>query len=59
VICPVDNVDIKSGANGLHGAAYEFLRNTAFDAKNFFDSHANPIPPFRLNQFGFNVGGRW
>jgi hypothetical protein len=53
----VINVDIKSGTNGLHGAAYEFLRNSAFDAKNFFDSHANPIPPFRLNQFGFNVGG--
>jgi hypothetical protein len=53
----VINVDIKSGTNGLHGAAYEFLRNSAFDAKNFFDSHTNPIPPFRLNQFGFNVGG--
>ena len=53
----VINVDFKSGTNGLHGAAYEFLRNSAFDAKNFFDSHANPIPPFRLNQFGFNLGG--
>src|SRR5215471_15910336 len=53
----VINVDIKSGTNGLHGAAYEFLRNSALDAKNFFDSHANPIPPFRLNQFGFNLGG--
>src|SRR6266436_424104 len=53
----VINVDIKSGSNELHGAAYEFLRNSAFDAKNFFDSAANPIPPFRLNQFGFNVGG--
>src|SRR5215471_7956938 len=53
----VINVDIKSGTNGLHGAAYEFLRNSALDAKNFFDSHANPIPPFRLNQFGFNIGG--
>ncbi len=53
----VINVDFKSGTNQLHGAAYEFLRNSYFDAKNFFDSHANPIPPFRLNQFGFNVGG--
>ncbi len=53
----VINVDFKSGTNSLHGAAYEFLRNSAFDAKNFFDSHANPIPPFRLNQFGFDVGG--
>lgn len=51
------NVTYKSGANQLHGAAYEFLRNSAFDAKNFFDSAANPIPPFKLNQFGFNLGG--
>jgi Outer membrane receptor for ferrienterochelin and colicins len=53
----VINVDFKSGTNSLHGAAYEFLRNSAFDAKNFFDSAAKPIPPFRLNQFGFDVGG--
>jgi len=53
----VINVDFKSGSNGFHGAAYEFLRNSYFDAKNFFDSPVNPIPPFRLNQFGFNVGG--
>jgi Carboxypeptidase regulatory-like domain/TonB dependent receptor/TonB-dependent Receptor Plug Domain len=53
----VINVDFKSGTNSLHGAGYEFLRNSAFDARNFFDSHANPIPPFRLNQFGFNIGG--
>src|SRR5258708_7212004 len=51
------NDDIKSGTNGLHRAAHQFPRNPAFDAKNYFDSHANPIPPFRLNQFGFNVGG--
>ena len=38
-------------------SAYEFLRNSAFDAKNFFDSATNPIPPFKLNQFGFNAGG--
>lgn len=51
------NVTIKSGTNQLHGTAYEFLRNSALDAKNFFDSPANPIPPFKLNQFGFSVGG--
>ena len=50
------NVIYKSGSNQLHGVAYEFLRNSAFDAKNFFDSHVNPIPPFKLNQFGFNFG---
>ena len=53
----VINVDFKSGTNQYHGAAYEFLRNSAFDARNYFDSHAKPIPPFRLNQFGFNLGG--
>src|SRR5690242_1672817 len=51
------NVIYKSGTNQLHGVAYEFLRNSALDAKNFFDSATNPIPPFKLNQFGFDVGG--
>ncbi len=53
----VINVDFKSGTNQFHGVAYEFLRNSWFDAKNFFDSPTKPIPPFRLNQFGFNIGG--
>jgi len=47
----------KSGTNQLHGSIFEFVRNSAFDAKNFFDSHANPIPPFRRNQFGVEVDG--
>jgi hypothetical protein len=51
------NVTYKSGTNDLHGTAYEFLRNSALDAKNFFDSPTTPIPPFKLNQFGFNLGG--
>ncbi len=51
------NVTYKSGTNELHGVAYEFLRNSVLDAKNFFDSPINPIPPFKLNQFGFNLGG--
>ncbi len=51
------NVIYKSGTNELHGVAYEFLRNSVLDAKNFFDSAAKPIPPFKLNQFGFNLGG--
>ncbi len=53
----VINVNFKSGTNALHGVAFEFLRNSALDAKNFFDSPVKPIPPFRLNQFGFQVGG--
>src|SRR5260370_17225545 len=35
----------KSGSNGLHGGAFEFVRNENFDAKNFFYP-AQPIPPF-------------
>jgi hypothetical protein len=51
----------RSGTDSLHGSAYEFLRNGAFDARNFFDrrSVANPgrIPPFHRNEFGFTNGG--
>jgi hypothetical protein len=53
----VMNVTIKSGTNDLHGSAYEFLRNSAVDAKNFFDPHDGKIPPYKLNQFGGAVGG--
>src|SRR5665213_1541466 len=48
------NVVTKSGANQLHGSAFEFLRNTAFDAKNFFDP---AVEAYRQNQFGGTVGG--
>src|SRR5581483_5605441 len=48
---------IKSGTNDLHGSVYEFLRNSAFDAKNFFDAGDQPIPAYKLNQFGFSLGG--
>jgi hypothetical protein len=51
------NVTFRSGTNDFHGALYEFVRNSAFDAKNYFDSKVNPIPPFHLNQFGANLGG--
>ena len=43
----VINVVSKSGSNSLHGSVFEFVRNDIFDAKNFFDSAAAPIPPFR------------
>lgn len=48
------NVITKSGANSLHGSVFEFFRNDAFDAKNYF---ATQITPLRLNQFGGNLSG--
>jgi hypothetical protein len=45
----------KSGTNHFHGAAYEYVRNSALDARNFFDSAT--IPPLSRNQFGASVGG--
>lgn len=44
------------GTNELHGSAFEFLRNNALDARNFFDTGKTP-PPFRRNQFGGSLGG--
>jgi hypothetical protein len=53
----VMNVAIKSGTNQFHGSAFEFLRNSTLDAKNFFDPPTGPTPPFKQNQFGAAVGG--
>ena len=53
----VVNVVTKSGTNTFHGSAFEFLRNAAMDAKNFFDDPNSPIPPFKQNQFGGTIGG--
>jgi hypothetical protein len=47
----------KSGGNNVHGSAFEYLRNSALDAKNFFDRADQPIPVYQLNQFGGSVGG--
>ena len=49
------NAITRSGTNQLHGSAYEFVRNSALDARNFFDG--SKIPPFRRNQFGASAGG--
>lgn len=51
----VVNAISRSGTNTLHGSAYEFMRNSALDARNFFDGAT--IPPFRRNQFGVAAGG--
>ncbi|HEY6845005.1 MAG TPA: carboxypeptidase regulatory-like domain-containing protein [Terracidiphilus sp.] len=55
------NIHTRSGASGFHGSLFEFVRNSAFDARNFFD-YATPaypgrIPPFRRNEFGVTNGG--
>jgi len=55
------NVITKSGASQIHGSAFEFVRNAAFDARNYFDhaSAVNPrrLPPFARNEFGVTNGG--
>jgi Carboxypeptidase regulatory-like domain len=45
----------QSGTNSLHGTVYEFLRNNALDAPNYFDQGS--APPFQRNQFGAALGG--
>jgi len=49
----------KSGSNEFHASLYEFLRNSALDARNFFDNPAEKMPPLRRNQFGGLLGGPW
>src|SRR3954452_12715179 len=51
----VVNIATRSGGNDLHGEVFEFLRNDALDARNFFSS--DRIPPFKRNQFGGHLGG--
>jgi Carboxypeptidase regulatory-like domain len=62
------NLTTKSGTNQIHGAVYEFLRNSGLDARNFFSlNQTNPYtgatipdsarPEYRRNQFGFTLGG--
>jgi hypothetical protein len=51
------NVSTKSGSNKVRGTAFEFLRNSRLDAKNYFDRPADPIPPFKRNQYGFTLSG--
>ncbi|KAA6460350.1 hypothetical protein DYQ86_15075 [Acidobacteria bacterium AB60] len=51
----VINLVFKSGTSHYHGEVFEFLRNSALDAENYFDSGAKP--PFRMNTFGATFGG--
>lgn len=55
----VMNINIKSGTNKFHGEAFEYLRNSALDARTFFDYKSAPrrLPNFVQNQFGGTFGG--
>jgi outer membrane receptor protein involved in Fe transport len=53
----VINVITKSGTNEFHGAAWEFVRNSDFDARNFFLNPTQPIAALHQNQFGVAGGG--
>ena len=51
------NLVSKNGTNALHGAAYDYIKNTALDAHNFFDAPTQAKTPVNYNQYGFDVGG--
>lgn len=53
----VVNIITRSGTNHLRGSAFEFLRNDALDARNFFNRDTEPQSAFRNNQFGTSLGG--
>lgn len=54
----VVQIATKSGTNAFHGTAYEYFRNTALDANDYFDNHfGRPRQPLHQNQYGGNVGG--
>jgi len=53
----VINATIKSGSNNFHGTLFEFIRNSALDARNFFADASTPKPLYQLNQFGGTLGG--
>lgn len=51
------NVVLKSGTNNFHGSLFEFYRNGALDARNFFAPSGEPKPKYLRNQFGGSIGG--
>ena len=53
----VINIVTKSGTNSFHGTGFEFLRNNALDARNYFNEVGSPQNPFHNNQFGGALGG--
>ncbi len=53
----VMNLGLKSGTNNIHGTAYYFTRNSAVDARNFFDVAPSPVSALIMHQFGASLGG--
>ena len=53
----VVNIATRSGVNQFHGELFEFFRNDALDARNYFSFTSNQPPPFKRNQFGGQLGG--
>lgn len=53
----VVNMGLKSGTDKLHGSAYYFFRNSALDARNYFNPSPQPVSALNLHQFGFSLGG--
>src|SRR5947209_6611442 len=53
----VVNVATRSGTSQFHGEVFEFLRNDALDARNFFTFTSSQPPPFKRDQFGASLGG--
>lgn len=53
----ITNIQLKSGTNNYHGDVFEYFRNTALDARNFFIPAPAPKQVYRQNQFGGTVGG--
>ncbi len=50
-------VELKSGTNRFHGSVYEFLRNEAFNAHDYFDPPDTPKSPYKKHEFGYTLGG--
>ena len=53
----VVNASLKSGTNALHGSAWEYVRNTAFDTHDWTATAGSPVPAYHENQFGATLGG--
>ena len=51
------NIVTKSGTNNLHGSVFEFLQDSALDARGYFEDRATPANPRRYDQFGFQTDG--